>query len=76
MTEKRQALVQNQDHLRVRHARLSGLDRVGELAAQQGFIAPAVENYTWQKGISAEPNQKEVASAYRAAPVAGSAILD
>jgi len=55
MAEKRQALVENQDHLRVRHARLSGLDRVGELAAQQGLIAPAVENYTWQKGISAEP---------------------
>jgi len=76
MTEKRQALVENQDHLRVRHARLSGLDRVGELAAQQGLIAPAVENYTWQKGISAEPSQKEVASAYGAAQVPSSAILD
>jgi hypothetical protein len=76
MTEKRQALVENQDHLRVRHARLSGLDRVGELAAQQGLIAPAVQNYTWQKGISAEPSQKEVASAYVADPVPSSAILD
>lgn len=76
MTEKRQALVENQDHLRVRHARLSGLDRVGELAAQRGLIAPAVENYTWQKGISAEPSQKEVASAYGAAQVPSSAILD
>jgi hypothetical protein len=76
MTEKRQALMANQDHLRVRHARLSGLDRVGELAAQQGLIAPAVENYTWQEGISAEPNQKEVASAYGSGRVSSSAILD
>ena len=76
MTEKRQALVENQDHLRVRHARLSGLDRVGELAAQQGLIAPAVENYTWQKGISAAPNQKEVASAYGAGKASSREILD
>jgi hypothetical protein len=76
MTEKRQALMGNQDHLRVRHARLSGLDRVSELAAQQGLIAPAVENYAWQKEISAEPSQKEVASAYGAAQVPSSAILD
>ncbi len=76
MTEKRQALVENQDHLRVRHARLSGLDRVSELAAAQGLIAPAVENYTWQDGISAEPSQKEVASAYGAGQVSSSEILD
>jgi hypothetical protein len=75
MTEKRQALVENQDHLRVRHARLSGLDRVSELAAERGLIAPAVENYTWQNGISAEPSQKEVASAY-GAKVSSAEILD
>ena len=76
MTEKRQALVENQDHLRVRHARLSGLDRVSELAAERGLIAPAVENYTWQNGISAEPSQKEVAGAYGTGQVSSSEILD
>ena len=76
MTETRQKLIENQDHLRVRHARLSGLDRVGELAAQRGLIAPAVENYTWQKGISAEPDQKAVARAYGSEKVPSSAILD
>lgn len=65
MTQTRQKLIENQDHLRVRQARLSGLDRIGELAAERGLVAPSVENYTWQgRGMAEEPTDQELAEAF------------
>lgn len=65
LAAQHQKLMEEQDQLRVVQAQLSGLDRVGELAAERGFIAPSVENYTWQgRGISAEPNENEFAGAF------------
>lgn len=78
LAAQHQALVEHQDQLRVVQARLSGLDRVGELAADRGFIAPPVENYTWQdRGISAEPSADEFAGTFLGSDTApSSALLD
>ncbi len=65
MTQAKQQLIEHQDHLRVRYATLSGVDRVRVLAAERGLEAPPVENYTWQDtGISAELNESEFAGAF------------
>jgi hypothetical protein len=78
LAAQRQELIEKQDQLRVVQAQLSGLDRVGELAAARGFVAPSVENYTWQdRGISAEPSDNEFAGAYMGSDIVpNSTLLD
>jgi hypothetical protein len=78
LAAQRQELIEKQDQLRVVQARLSGLDRVGEMAAARGFIAPPVENYTWQdRGISAQPSENEFAGEFVGSGTsANSALLD
>lgn len=54
LAEQREELLRTRQQLLVKHAQLTHLDRVTDLAAAQGFTKPALENYFWQKPTAAD----------------------
>jgi hypothetical protein len=68
LLERRVALREIQDHLRVRHAQAADLRRVMARAAGAGLEAPTTDRYLWQGPALDDPGQPAVAAVLAAKP--------
>jgi hypothetical protein len=66
-----QALLEINRQLKVRQAMLSDLQRISVLAAAEGFVEPAADQFDWQDGTAAPSS--ELAANHSAGPPAGGA---
>lgn len=54
LAEQREQLLRTRQQLLVKHAQLTEVDRVTDMAAAQGFSKPELENYIWQKPVATD----------------------
>jgi len=54
LAEQREQLLRTRQQLLVRHAQLTGLERVTEIATAQGFRKPELDDYKWQRPVATE----------------------
>ena len=65
LNEKHQALVEIQDQLRVRQARLSDLRRIADLAERQGLEQTPPERFAWQNRTIPPVSREDELAWYR-----------
>jgi hypothetical protein len=65
-----QALLEINRQLKVRQAMLSDLQRISVLAAAEGFVEPAADQFDWQDGTAASEDS-ELAANHSAGPPGG-----
>jgi len=66
-----QALLEINRQLKVRQAMLSDLQRISELAAAEGFVEPATDQFDWQDGATAPEDSELAANRSAVSPASG-----